>query len=160
MNTPPASSHQNRAALRRLSYGVYVVSARRGDEINALTLRMVSQVSLRPPCVALSIAKRRYTHDFICESKAFVVNVLAQGQEMLGGHFGLRTGRDVNKFAALECETALTGAPILKDCSAYLECRLIAVHDLGLCSLFIGEVINSATHDRPPLLYRESDYFG
>lgn len=160
MNEPVQSPHQMRQALRRLSYGVYVVSARRGDELNALTLRMVSQVSQRPPCVALSIAKRRYTHDFICESRAFVVNVLAQGQELLGGHFGLRTGREFNKFAALDYETGVTGAPILKECSAFLECRLIAAHDLGLCTLFIGEVINSATYDRLPLLYRESDYFG
>jgi flavin reductase (DIM6/NTAB) family NADH-FMN oxidoreductase RutF len=152
-------------ALRRLSYGVYVVSARRvnGDgnaEINAMTVRMVSQVSIRPPCVALSILKRRHTHDFIHESGAFVVNVLAKGQELLGGHFGLRSGREINKFAGLEYSTGQIGAPILQESSAFLECCVIGEHDMSNCTLFIGEVLNSGTTERAPLVYREEDYFG
>lgn len=151
---------ERRDALRRLSYGVYVISARRGEEINAMTMRMVSQVSQRPPRVALAIAKVRYTHQFILESEAFAVNVLAKGQEMIGGHFGLRTGRDMEKFAGVEYEKGITGAPILTECSAFLECRLVASHDMGNCTLFIGEVVHAGTHDKPPLIYRESDYFG
>jgi len=151
---------ERRDALRRLSYGVYVISARRGEAINGMTMRMVSQVSQRPPRVALAIAKVRYTHQFIVESGAFVVNVLAEGQELIGGHFGLRTGRDMNKFAGVDYETGVTGAPILKECSAFMECQLAASHDMGNCTLFIGEVVNAGTHDRAPLIYRESDYFG
>lgn len=148
-----------RGALKRLSYGVYVVTARRGDEINAMTCRMVSQVSLRPPCVSVSIAKRRYTHDFIQNSGAFVINVLGAEQAMLGGHFGLRSGRDINKCAGLEWQTGQTGAPILKECCAWLECRVKHEVDLGHCTLFIGEVIDAKTQDKTPLIYVESDYY-
>lgn len=148
-----------RSAVKRLSYGVYIVSARRGDEINAMTCRMVSQVSLRPPCIALSIAKRRYTHEFICESRVFGVSILGEGQEMLGGHFGLRTGRDINKCAGVDFSQGQTGAPILKDCCAWLECRLMQTVDMGNCTLFIGEIINAGLGDAVPLVYRESDYF-
>jgi len=56
--------------------------------------------------------------------------------------------------------TGVTGAPILKECSAFMECQLAASHDMGNCTLFIGEVVNAGTHDRAPLIYRESDYFG
>ncbi|PQV65072.1 NADH-FMN oxidoreductase RutF, flavin reductase (DIM6/NTAB) family [Abditibacterium utsteinense] len=149
-----------KSALRHLTYGVYVVSARRGEECNALTVRMVSQVCAQPPCVAVSLLKRRYTHDFICESRAFVINILAQGQELLGGHFGLRSGRTSNKMAGLEWEIGKTGAPILPDCSAFLECQLIAAHDVGNSTLFIGQVISQAAFSRPPLRFREEDYFG
>jgi flavin reductase (DIM6/NTAB) family NADH-FMN oxidoreductase RutF len=151
---------ERRDALRRLSYGVYVISARQAETVNGLTMRMVSQVSQRPPRLALAMAKVRLTHQFIMESKAFVVNVLAEGQELIGGHFGLRTGRDMNKFAGIEYETGVTGAPILTDCSAFMECQLVASHDMGNCTLFIGEVVNAGTHDKTPLIYRESDYFG
>jgi flavin reductase len=147
-------------ALRCLSYGVYVITARRGDETNGLTARMVSQVSIRPPRVALAILKPRYTHELIHESGAFVVNVLAAGQELIGGHFGLRSGRDINKFAGLEYSVGETGAPILSDSCAFLECRVAGEHDMGNCTLFIGEVVRSGTTGRAPLLYRESDYFG
>jgi flavin reductase (DIM6/NTAB) family NADH-FMN oxidoreductase RutF len=151
---------ERRDALRRLSYGVYVITARRGEAINGMTMRMVSQVSQRPPRVALAMVKVRYTHQFILESQSFVVNVLAEGQEMIGGHFGLRTGRDMNKFAGLEHEIGVTGAPILTECSAFMECQVVASHDMGNCTLFIGEVVNAGAHDRAPLIYRESDYFG
>jgi flavin reductase (DIM6/NTAB) family NADH-FMN oxidoreductase RutF len=157
-------SWDKKSALRHLTYGVYVVSARRsegsGDQLNALTVRMVSQVCSHPPCVAVSILKRRYTHDFICQSRAFVINVLAQGQELLGGHFGLRTGRDANKMLGLDWDAGVTGAPILRDCSAFLECRLMGAHEMGNSTLFIGQVVNQGTSGRPPLHYREEDYFG
>lgn len=161
-------------ALKNLSYGVYVVSAVRGEgekrEMNAMTLRMMTQVSTRPPRVALTIAKNRLTHDFICETNEFAVSVLAKGQELLGGHFGLRSGRNANKLAEVEYFTAQTGAPILSDCCAFFECRLEAAHDMGNCTLFVARLVNGGTaaggfpegtHPaETPLLYRESDYFG
>ena len=164
-------------ALKNLSYGVYVVSAISGEatdsdgtrRMNAMTVRMMTQVSTRPPRVALAIAKNRLTHDFICDSRQFAVSVLAQGQEMLAGHFGLRSGRNANKLLEVEYFTAQTGAPILRDCCAFFECRLEAAHDMGNCTLFVGELINGGTSKsgfpencRPgnaPLLYREDDYF-
>jgi flavin reductase len=152
-------------ALRKLSYGVYVVSARCEDEseakINAMTVRMVTQVSVRPPRVALAISKTRLTHDLIAESGAFAVSILAAGQELLGGHFGLRSGRDVNKLTEVEYfDGARTGAPILRECSAWFECRVEAMHDMDGCSLIIGEVLSGGTSDSAPLIYCESDYFG
>ena len=55
-------------ALRKLSYGVYVVAARRGDgedsRINAMTVRFMTQISARPPRIALMVLKARLTHDF------------------------------------------------------------------------------------------------
>ena len=149
-----------KSALRHLTYGVYVISARRGEELNAMTVRMVTQVCAQPPCIAVSVLKRRHTHAFICESRAFVINVLAQGQEMLGGHFGLRSGRDMDKMAGVEFEAGVTGAPILRECSAFLECRLVAAHEMGNTTLFIGEVVSEGVFGHPPLRYREEDYFG
>lgn len=161
-------------ALKNLSYGVYVVSATRGEgetlEINAMTLRLMTQVSTRPPRVALAVAKNRLTHDFICETRQFAVSILGKGQEMLGGHFGLRSGRSADKLAAVEYFTAQTGAPILNECCAFFECRLEASHDMGNCTLFVAQLINGGTStgdflknsklENAPLLYRESDYFG
>lgn len=151
-------------ALKKLSYGVYVVSAVRGEgdglEFNAMTLRMMTQVSTRPPRVALSIAKRRRTHDWISERSEFAVSVLSEGQELFGGHFGLRSGRDFNKFAGVEYFTARTGAPILQECCAFFECRLEAAHDMGNCTLFVAEVIHGGVRDGDPLAFRESDYYG
>lgn len=143
-----------------MSYGVYVVSARRGEQINAMTMRLITQVSTRPPCIALSLRRRSLTYEFIQDSGAFAVNVLAEGQELIGGHFGLRSGRHVDKFAELPHAIGITGSPILCECSAYLECRVVASHQIGQSVLVIGEVVEAATFNRPPLAYRESDYYG
>jgi len=159
--------------FKKLSYGVYVVSAVRGEgdvrEMNAMTSRMMTQVSTRPPRVALVIAKNHLTHDFICETKQFAVSILAEGQELFGGHFGLRSRRNANKLAEVEYFTAQTGAPILSECCAFFECRLEASHDMGNCTLFVAQLINGGTsasgfpkNTKPgdtPLLFRESDYF-
>lgn len=155
-------------ALKKLSYGVYVVSAIRGDEnnreTNAMTVRMMTQVSTRPPRVALSVAKTRRTHQFLCDGGEFAVSVLAENQELLGGHFGLRSGRDANKFTELEYFTKQTGAPILQECCAWFECHVEAAHDMGNCTLFVARVINGGVSTLPrtsnPLPYREADYFG
>lgn len=152
-------------ALKHLSYGVYIVSARRGEtenpEVNAMTVRFLSQVSSRPPRVAFSISKTRLTHDFIRESGTFAVSVLSEGQELLAGHFGLRSGRAADKLLQVEYSLgAQTGAPILNECSAWFECRVEAIHDMGACSLIVGEVLAGGTHEHEALIYRESDYFG
>ena len=146
-------------ALKRLSYGVYIVTASRDGQFTAMTMRMVSQVSVRPPCLGISVAKRRYSHDFIAQSGIFVVNVLAKGQEPLGGHFGLRSGRDFNKLAGVDYELGELGAPVLAGTSAYMECRVINSLDIGNCSLFVGEVVKAVTFPLDPLFYNESDYF-
>ena len=148
-----------KSALSCLSYGVYVVSARSGDRVNAMTVRMATQVSMRPPCIALSLRARSLTCEFVLESGAFAVNVLAHGQELLGGHFGLRSGRNADKFSALPYGTGLTGAPLLCDCAAILECRVAATHKVGQSILVIGEIIHAETFNRTPLVYRESDYY-
>jgi flavin reductase (DIM6/NTAB) family NADH-FMN oxidoreductase RutF len=152
-------------ALKKLSYGVYVVAARCGEgestRVNAMTARFLSQISTRPPRIALTLSKTRLTHDLLLESGAFAVSILAEGQELLGGHFGLRSGREVNKLAQVEYfDGERTGAPILNECSAWFECRVEAVHDMGACSLIVAEVLSGGTRQSEPLVYRESDYFG
>lgn len=154
---------EEKAVLDSFSYGVYVVSSRRGDEINAMTMRLVSHLPTRPARLSLVMRKRCLTHEFICESRVFAVSVLAQGQELIAGHFGLRSGRNVDKFVGIEYRRGCLGAPILEDCRAFLECRLIASHDMGNSVLLLGEIVDAgkgALHSHSSLLYRKDDYYG
>ena len=154
---------EEKEVLDSFSYGVYVVSSRRGDEINAMTMRLVSHLPTRPARLSLVMRKRCLTHEFICESRVFAVSVLAQGQELIAGHFGLRSGRNVDKFVGIEYQRGCLGAPILEDCRAFLECRLIASHDMGNSVLLLGEIVDAgkgALHSHSSLLYRKDDYYG
>lgn len=127
-------------AFRSLVHGVYVVTTRSGDRVNGMTAAWVSQVSLKPLLLMVSIAPTRYTHDLIKESRVFAINVLTSAQVDLGKRFGFASGRRVDKFAGLNYITAATGSPILPQAQAYFDLNLVATHPAGDHTLFVGQV--------------------
>lgn len=152
--------------LENLSYGVYVVSSCFGNDcdaqINGMTVRQVSQVSVRPPLLALSVRKKSLTHEYIRASGVFALHVLAQGQELLAGHFGLRSGRQMHKFAGPNHKIGETGAPIFDECRVWMECRVRTSHDVGSYVLIVGEIVHTGRgtlHDKAPLVFRKDDYY-
>jgi len=148
-------------AFAALVHGVYVVTTRLGDKVNGMTAAWVSQVSLKPLLVMVSIAPPRYTHDLIKESGIFAINVLTPAQVDLGKRFGYKSGRKVDKFAGLEWAAAATGAPILPQAYAYLDCKVAHAYDAGDHTLFVGEVVDAKIlHPQAqPLMFKKSDFF-
>jgi len=148
-------------AFGRLSYGVYVVTARRGEKLNGLTAAWVCRTSQTPPMVMVSVAPSRYTHGLIEESGAFTVNVLAEGQGELGKAFGFTSGADVDKFAEVEYDLSETGCPIISGVSAYLDCRLAGSFETGDHTVFAGEVVDAGIDaSKKPLVFDRSYFFG
>ena len=98
-------------AFDALVHGVYVVTTRLEDVVNGMTAAWVSQVSLKPLLVMVSIAPSRYSHDLIKKSGIFAVNVLDRDQADLGKRFGFKSGRQVDKFAGLEWTTGPPAPP-------------------------------------------------
>ena len=148
-------------AFNALVHGVYVVTTRLEDVVNGMTASWVSQVSLKPLLVMVSIAPSRYSHRLIKESGVFAINVLDSTQADLGKRFGYKSGRQVDKFANLSWTTAATGAPILPQAYAYLDLRLKDTCAAGDHTLFLGEVV-AAKILRPqaqPLVFKKSDFF-
>ncbi|MBM4274890.1 MAG: flavin reductase [Deltaproteobacteria bacterium] len=144
-----------------LVHGVYVVTTRLGDKVNGMTASWVSQVSLKPLLVMVSIAPPRYSHDLIKESRVFAINALRPDQVDLGKRFGYKSGRQLDKFAGLDWLAAATGAPILPQAYAYLDCRLTDTFTAGDHTLFIGEVVEAKIlHPQAaPLVFQKSDFF-
>jgi len=148
-------------AFTALVHGVYVVTTRLEDVVNGMTASWVSQVSLKPLLVMVSIAPSRYSHRLIQESGIFAVNVLDSTQADLGKRFGYKSGRQVDKFAGLEWTTATTGAPILPQAYAYLDLKLKDTCTAGDHTLFLGEVV-AAKIQHPQaksLVFNKSDFF-
>ncbi len=148
-------------AFSGLVHGVYVVTTRLNDTINGMTAAWVSQVSLKPLLVMVSIAPPRYSHQLIKESGIFAINVLTSDQVELGKRFGYKSGRKVDKFAGLEYVTATTGAPILPQAYAYLDLKLVDTFPAGDHTLFVGEVVDAKVlHPQAqPLVFKKSDFF-
>jgi flavin reductase (DIM6/NTAB) family NADH-FMN oxidoreductase RutF/rubredoxin len=135
----------NLKALHNCSYGLYVISSRKGDRLNGQIANTVFQITSDPPTVAVSINKQNLTHEFISESKVFVASVLSRDTPLsLIGQFGFRSGRDIDKLKDVNYRLGETKAPIILDHTiAYLEARVISQVDVGTHTIFVGELIGA-----------------
>lgn len=146
--------------LERILNGVAVVSSRKDGQINGLTVAWMTQASYQPPLVAVSIGKTRYTYGMIESSKVFAVSILHERQLDIAKLFGLHSGRDIDKFSRVAYETRISGAPILKDCLAYLDCEVESSLQAGDHTIFVGRILDAGVReDRKPLIYNPSDYW-
>ena len=148
-------------AFTALVHGVYVVTTRKDEKINGMTAAWVSQVSLNPLLVMVSIAPPRYTYTLIKESGFFAVNVLTGDQVELAKRFGYKSGRKIDKFAGLEHLTAGSGTPVLPQAYAYLDLKLAHTFAAGDHTLFVGEVTEAKIlhPESHPLIFKKSDFF-
>ncbi len=133
----------NLKALHNCSYGLYVISSRKGDSFNGQIANTVFQVTSDPPTIAVSINKQNLTHEFISESKVFTASILSQDTPLsFIGHFGFKSGREIDKLKDVNYKLGETKAPIVLDHSlAYLEARVINQVDVGTHTIFIGELV-------------------
>ncbi|MHB9072931.1 MAG: flavin reductase family protein [Desulfobaccales bacterium] len=148
-------------AFTALVHGVYVITTRVGEKVNGMTAAWVSQVSLNPLLVMVSIAPARYSHTLIKEAGIFAINVLTKDQAELAKRFGFKSGRKIDKFAGLDYLTAATGAPILPQAYAYLDLKLVHTYTAGDHTLFVGEVMEAKIlHPQSqPLVFNKNDFF-
>jgi flavin reductase (DIM6/NTAB) family NADH-FMN oxidoreductase RutF len=131
--------------LHNCTYGLYVIGSRKGDRLNGQIANTVFQVTSDPPTIAVSINKQNLTHEFISESKVFTASILSQDTPLsFIGHFGFKSGRDVDKLKDVNYKLGETKAPIVLDHSlAYLEAKVINQVDVGTHTIFIGEVVGA-----------------
>lgn len=129
--------------LPRLTSGIYVLTTRKGEEINGMIATWVSQVSSRPPLIIICVKKERYSHHMIKDSEVFVLNVLREDQKELLPIFKSRVKTKTDKFKEVPYLIKDTGAPIIKKALAFLECKVISSLDPGDHTIFLGEVIRA-----------------
>lgn len=132
-------------ALYKLGYGLYVVCSKKGDKFNGQIANTVFQVTSEPPTIAVSINKNNLTHEFIKASKVFTASILCQDTPLAFiGHFGFKSGRDIDKFKDINYIIGETQAPVVIDNAvAYLETKVIQEIDVGTHTVFIGELVNA-----------------
>jgi len=139
--------------------GVMVLTTRWGEKLNGMSAAWISRAAEQPFLVMVSVYKENYSHDLIKKSRAFAVNYLKDGQQNLAIHFGKQSGRGVDKFLKVSYFMDQTGAPILKDCLAYLDCRVLEELGSGDHTIFLGEVLSGRVlAEGRGLQYQLADY--
>ncbi|OAA21971.1 rubredoxin [Kosmotoga sp. DU53] len=143
-------------AMFKITYGMYVVTSETNGKKNGQIANVVFQVVAEPPTIAICINKQNLTHDFIQKSRVFGVSVLSQDTPLkLIGHFGFRSGRELDKFKEINHKIGVTGVPLLEDyCIANLEAKVVNAVDVGTHVLYIGEIVNAEVVDeKEPMTY-------
>lgn len=135
----------NTKALYNITYGLYVISSRKGEKFNGQIANTVIQVTSEPPAIAVCINKQNLTHEFIKESKAFTSSILSRDTPLsFIGHFGFKSGREMDKFKDINYKLGETKAPIVLDHSlAYLEAKVVNQVDVGTHTIFIGQLVGA-----------------
>lgn len=133
-------------ALRSMVHGVYVIGVRDGEKRNAFTATWATQVSFQPSLVAVGIRKDSVSFQMIERSRVFALNILGSGQKPLAQHFLKPAHLGGDKLAGIVCRTGKTGAPILEEGLAHLECRVREIVPAGDHSVVIGEIIDAEVH--------------
>ena len=119
-------------ALGRLSGGLYIITAKKGEVKSAMLASWVSQASFKPLGVSIAVAKDRAIESLMQVGDKFVLNVLEEGNyQSLMNHFLKRFPPGADRFEGIRTQDAENGAPILADALAYMECEAIARMDCG-----------------------------
>lgn len=149
-----------RGLFARFATGVTVIAARHGPLLAGMTANAIASISVDPPVLMASVAKRAETHRAIVGSHAFAVSVLATDQRALAECFALPiTASKLTGFCDAPWHEAETGSPILEGALAYYDCRLTTSHDAGDHTIFLGDVVAAGyREDAAPLLWYASEY--
>lgn len=143
-------------ALGLISYGMYVIGSKNGDELNGMTANWLTQVSFNPRMVALAVENDARTLRNIKADRVFSVNVVRSDGLHLIEKFVQPQERVGNKLGGVEFFTATTGAPILREALAWFECRVVNLVETGDHTLVIGEVVDGGTlREGDPLTLRD-----
>ena len=140
-------------ALRKIPHGVYIVGVAQDAQLNAFTATWLTQVSFTPPLVALGVKKESHSLEMIRQSRVFSVNLLGKDQKSLAEHFVKPAAVVGEKLKEIRHGPGKTGAPVLDDAIAYVECEVREIaNEKGDHALVIGEVVEALVRKDEPAL--------
>lgn len=147
----------DKKAMYKLSYGLFVLTARDGEKDNGCIINTAIQAASEPNQLSICVNKANYTHDMIKRTGKFTVSVLSEQADFeLFKHFGFQSGRDVDKFTNFTgCARGADGLYyITEGTNAYISVTVDKTVDLGSHTMFIGEITDMAVlSDTPSTTY-------
>jgi flavin reductase (DIM6/NTAB) family NADH-FMN oxidoreductase RutF len=131
--------------LRQIPYGIYIVGVRgkRDGEFNALVVSWLTQCSFDPPLLMVAVRKGTRSWDLAKKGQVFSVNFIDKSQRRLARQMVKPADRVGDKLRTVNHIEEQTGAPLLQNAFAYVECKVREIHEPGDHALVIGEVISA-----------------
>lgn len=139
-----------RHVVGHLASGVTVVTTRLPEGDFGMTASSVTSLSAEPPMMLACLNKLVPTSMAVARAGHYVVNILGQGQGHLADQFA---GPSPDKFRGVSVQDGVTGAPLLTEALAHLECRVVEQVTGGTHDVFFGQVVQASAHQGSPLTY-------
>lgn len=148
-----------RELLKNIPYPLALLTTRRGDEINAMPVSWLTQVSSEPPMVQAAVKTVRYTHDMLRQSGRFAVVFLRKDQKDKIQGFKSKDPNRAKKFEGFKTSETPGGCPVLTEGIGWLDCEVVSMITPGDHTLFVGEITDAKLLNRAEPL-TSMDYEG
>jgi len=145
-----------RRVLWTMPSGLYIIGSRAGDRRNGMTANWVTQVGFDPKLLAVSVEHGAVTHELISEGGVFIVNLVDREDRAIVRKFTkpVEVDAEAHTLNDFPFHDGRTGAPVLDQALAFVECEVRQQIDVGGHTLFLGEIVDAAfqkPEDTPPL---------
>lgn len=150
---------KRKKAMRMVTYGLYVVTAASEDRCTASTTTWFSQCSFDPPLVMAGIQRKSSLNRIISDSRAFAVHFVGKSQKKFATSFFKTAHVKGGTINGYHFEPGVTGAPVLVDPPAWIECRVVDAVNHGDHTVFIAEVVAAGVRrEEEALSLREAGF--
>ena len=141
--------------MNRLTYGLFVLTAKIGNKRNGCIINTAMQVTVSPNRIAITVNKQNYTCSMLQTGGIFNLNILSETAPFsLFERFGFASGKNTDKFAGLAYRDASNTLPVLTEhCCGYISAVVEKEIDLGTHIMFIAEVDDGEMFEGTPVTY-------
>lgn len=142
---------------------------------NIITVAWAGTICTNPPMVSISVRPERHSYHMIEEGGSYVINLTTEKLCFATDYCGVRSGRDVDKFAEMKLtkvEASEINAPMIGESPVNIECKLKKIEKLGSHHMFIAEVVAVHADEEymdekgrfdlnkaQPMVYSHGEYF-
>lgn len=156
----PVDAKNFKNTMRLWASGVSVVTTVLGDEYAGMTVSAFNSLSLEPPMILVCLSKDASMISLLEGSDVFGVSILAAQQSEVSQRFAglVPLAGDETRFTGVPFVTAETGAPLLSEALAWLDCRVKVKYDANTHYIVVGEVVATVQNGGDPLVYYNRGY--
>ena len=139
-------------AMFKITYGLFVLSAKDGEKDNGCIVNTVSMITETPKRITVYVNKLNYTEQMIRKTGVFNVSVLTESAPFeVFKQFGFCSGRDTDKFAGKEYPRSANGLYYVPEhTNALISAKVVDALDYGTHTLFVAEVTEAKVLSAEP----------
>lgn len=139
-----------KTALRMIPYGIYVLTAEDSDgNTAAATVNWVTQTSFDPPLIVVGVKADSGAYEILKKSGGFALNMLGKDQQGAAFTFFKPAIRDGDTISGEAIRAGSTGAPVLVNALANVECKVVEIVERGDHHIVVGEVVDANVAQQP-----------